>query len=175
VNNTNIFLQAVLLKECSKETPGQYKLQQQRGLFSNNFLSDTMVNTEELDTDLFRKFVFDHINTALTEGFNDNVGRTNVYPVFELVKPAIWDKIFDCLEDLFLGDPKTQKVASQFTQLNAQIEIDSQFSENRCKKQLPLALSIYQESLPGHYTKSQHLIRVSQISKIFINILICMV
>ncbi len=164
-NNTNSFLLAVLQKECSrsKETSGNTnKPQQHRGLSGHSFLSDTMVRNEAVDADLFRKFVFEHVNTALTEGFNDNIGRTNVYPVFELVKPSIWHKVFDCLAGLFLGEPKNQKIASQYGQLKAQIDIDAQFSENRCKKQLPIALNLYQDGLPGHYTKSQHFQRVGR-------------
>ena len=133
-------------------------------MIQGNFLSDSLRNNESLDASLFRKFVFEHIDTALTDGFNDNIGRTNVYPVFELPRASHWDKIFDALCDLFLSEPKTTKIQSQYAQLKSQIDIDAQFSENRCKKQMPAALNIYQEGLPSHYTKSQHNQRVFTIS-----------
>ncbi len=173
--DTNRFLLAVLHKECSKPNvlsnnshQRQFLTNQFAGESGTNnknnsvkFLADSLVSNESLDSNLFRKFVFDHIKTALVDGFNDNIGRTNVYPVFELARPNHWDKIFDCLYDLFLGEPKTNKIQSQYVQLRAQIDIDAQFSENRCKKQLPTALNLYQEGLPSHYTKSQHNQRVT--------------
>lgn len=36
------------------------------------------------------------------------------------------------------------------------LAIDTRFSEQRCKKVLPLALARYQEGLPTHYTKGIH-------------------
>lgn len=165
--DTNRFLLAVLHKECSKSNGlGNSSNQRQflNSQFSSNqskFLADSTVNNESQDSNMFRKFVFDHIKTALADGFNDNIGRTNVYPVFELAKPYHWDKVFDCLHDLFLGEPKTNKIQSMYNQLKTQIDIDALFSENRCKKQLPAALNLYQEGLPSHYTKSQHNQRVN--------------
>jgi protein SMG8 len=117
------------------------------------------------DNKLFRKFVSEHVNTALTEGFNDNIGRTNVAPLFELSTFSAWKKIHAALVDLFFNytatsQTKSSKIQSYFSQLKSQIDIDAQFSENRCKKVLPSALSLYQENLPGHYTQLQHQQRV---------------
>jgi protein SMG8 len=118
------------------------------------------------DTKLFRKFVFEHVNTALTEGFSDNIGRTNIAPLFELPTYSTWTKIYSALVDLFFNytptsQTKSAKIQSYFSTLRSHIDIDAQFSENRCKKVLPNALSLYQENLPGHYTQLQHQQRVN--------------
>ena len=114
------------------------------------------------DNKLFRQFVFEHINTALGDGFNDNIGRTSVAPVFELPNKTSWEKIYNALTDFFFGEspPKSSKIYSYFAQIKSHVDIDAQFSENRCKKVLPNALSLYQENLPAHYTNLQHQQRV---------------
>ena len=109
-----------------------------------------------IDEILFRNFIFEHTKKALNEGFNDNIGRTNVTPVFELPKASVWFKLYDALVDFFLKNPKSHKVLNQYSQLKAQIDIDGNFSENICKKNLPSAISLYKENLPAYYTKAQH-------------------
>ncbi|CAF0716244.1 unnamed protein product [Brachionus calyciflorus] len=113
-------------------------------------------NLEKLDNIEFKNFIFEHINTALTDGFNDNIGRTHVAPVFELPTVNTWYKIYDALLDFFLNEPKTTKIQTFYSQLKDQIDIDVQFSEKRCKKVLPNAINLYQENLPAHYSKTQH-------------------
>lgn len=125
--------------------------------WSSSFNNDSLDSSwQSLDLEQFRKFIFQHIKTALTIGFNDNIGRTNIPPIFELTTATIWYKIYQSLQEFFLGEPKTQKVMSIYAQLKDQIDIDVQFSERRCKKVLPHAINLYQESLPAHYSKSQH-------------------
>ena len=70
-----------------------------------------------LDETLFRKFIFDHTKKALSEGFNDNIGRTHVQPVFELPKVSVWYKLFDAVVNFFLKNPKSQKVLNHNAQL----------------------------------------------------------
>jgi protein SMG8 len=119
------------------------------------------------DAKLFRKFVLQHVSTALNDGFNDNIGRTNnVMPLFELPTHATFVKIYMALVDLFFKSAApvargSSKINTIFNQLKSHVDIDAQFSENRCKKVLPTALSVYQENLPVHYTKLQHQQRVS--------------
>lgn len=133
-----------------------------------NHLADKIMSNETLDENLFRKFIFDHTNKAFTDGFNDNIGRTNVNPVFELPKASVWYTLFDALVDYFLKRPRSQKVLNNYLSLKSHVDIDVQLSEQRCKKILPQALNLYQESLPNHYTKSQHQTSVN-IQFIFIN------
>ena len=162
--DTNRFLLATLYKECTRTKEVSVGGQRQHfgtdHTHSGHTFSDSIVNNEGTDASLFRAFVFEHIKTALSSGFNDNIGRTNVYPVFELPRASTWDKLFDSLCDFFMKEPKSTKMQSQYAQLKSQIDIEAQFSENRCKKVLPTALNLYQEGLPGHYTKSQHQLRV---------------
>ena len=114
-----------------------------------------------MDAKLFREFVFSHIRTALNDGFNDNIGRTNVAPVFELPTPETWYRVYQSLGEFFLAEPvKNAKLASYYSQLKSQIDLDVQFSENRCKKLLQPALGLYQDNLPSHYNKLQHQQRV---------------
>jgi protein SMG8 len=117
-----------------------------------------LLNSQDLDASLFRKFVFGHTAKALSEGFNDNIGRSNnVQPIFELPRASHFYKIFDGLIDLLLKDPpRSSKIQSHFAQIKTHIDIDAQFSENRCKKILPSSLNLYQENLPNFYTKAQH-------------------
>ena len=170
--DTNRFLLSNLFMECSraKEVAAnstnflshlrQQHHQQSSTMNQQNYLSNQIINNEGLDAKLFRKFVFEHVKTALNEGFNDNIGRTNVQPVFELPTVNCFEKLFDALCDFFLNEPKSSKIKQQYAQIKSHVDTESQFSENRCKKVLPTALSLYQENLPGHFTKSQHQQRV---------------
>ncbi len=126
------------------------------------------------DSVCFRAFVYQHIKVAFNDGFNDNIGRTNVQPVFELPKLSVWYKVYDALYDAFFYAHRCQtasttisgdqsklqaikvKINQYFTQLKPHIDIDSKFSMNRCKKVLPNALNIYQDNLPQHYTRVHH-------------------
>jgi protein SMG8 len=126
-------------------------------------LSNSLSNnndTDTLDGELFRRFLFQHVDTAVSDGFNDNIGRTNVLPVFELPSCDTWYRIFNAYLDFFLGEPKSNKIQAYYTQIKSHIDIDLQFSENRCKKLLTPAISLYQENLPLHYNKSQNQQRV---------------
>ena len=122
-----------------------------------------------IDEMLFRNFVFEHTKKALNEGFNDNIGRTNVSPVFELPKASVWFKLFDALVDFFLKNPKSNKVLNQYSQLKAQVDIDGNFSENICKKNLPSAISLYKENLPTYYTSAQHQQALEKALHLYVN------
>lgn len=45
--------------------------------------------------------------------------------------------------------------------------MDTRFSEQRCKKVLPLALARYQEALPNHYTRATHEARLASAMTLF--------
>lgn len=120
----------------------------------------------ELDAKLFREFVLEHVRTALDGGgFNDNIGRTNIAPVFELAGADTWYAVYAALVEFFLTprhrhSSSSSKIAAYYAQLKSQINLDAQFSENRCKKLLQPALALYQENLPAYYNKLQHQQRV---------------
>ena len=134
--------------------------------------AERILRSEELDASLFRKFVGEHTKKALSEGFNDNIGRTNnVQAIFELPRASVWHKLFAALADFMLREPaRSAKMRSHFAQLKSHVDIDAQFSQNRCKKIQPLAISIYQENLPTHYNKAQHEQRVSLFRTILVDV-----
>lgn len=139
---------------------------------SDPFKDVKAANISDEDTRLFRKFIVEHINTAFGPGgFNDNIGRTNVAPVFELPTKAIWDRVYDAFIKLFFHNISptlpvpnkllsAAKINNYFAQFKSHIDIDAQFSENKCKKVLQNAVSLYQENMPVHYTELQHQQRV---------------
>lgn len=162
--DSNRFLLSLMAKEISRPFDQQLASgsSSQTSIFSNNNSTN-----EDQDATLFRKFVFQHVQTALNDGFNDNIGRTNVNPVFELPTSNSWHKIYDSFFEFFLKEPKSSKIQSYYAQLKSHIDIDVQFSENRCRKVLPTALNAYQENLPGHYTKKQHQQRLDQAVSVY--------
>lgn len=149
---------------------------QKNSINTNEFLlstfvedsSQSIIEREMLDADFFRKFIFSHVNKALNSGFNDNIGRTNVQPVFQLPTLYVAYKVIGAFVDFLFKDTKTAKMKSYFVQLKSNIDIDAQFSENRCKKCLPLAINVYQENLPLHYTEDQHKQRVNRHDSFFL-------
>ncbi|XP_074655649.1 nonsense-mediated mRNA decay factor SMG8-like [Tubulanus polymorphus] len=115
------------------------------------------------------EFLWQHINLALTKGFEDNVNRRNMIPVqavFELPSIGTWFDVADKLHNFFLGDNEIMEV--EYTTLKAAVEIDASFSESRCLKVLPLAESAYQDGLPQFYPKSYHLKKLAQAKKVFL-------
>lgn len=124
---------------------------------------------DEEDTDRnFHSFLWTHVNTALTRGFDDNVGRHNVLPVFEL--PTIKD-FFDVLmmmKNFFFGNSHEDgEKKSIFNHLHNCLDVDNKFSEQRCAKALPIAMGVYQEGLPSHYTIDYHENKLSQALQMF--------
>lgn len=54
-------------------------------IHENGSLFDSASSTHENLEHSFSKFLFDHINLALTKGFDDNVGRYPVPAYFEVI------------------------------------------------------------------------------------------
>jgi protein SMG8 len=130
---------------------------------------------EEEDINSFRSFLFEHVKIALQpDGFNDNIGRTNVYSIFKRLNAETWYKVFNQLSSFFLQNNnnnttnpnRNQKTLEDkvFSQIKGYIDIDAQFSQNRCKKLIPTAINqFYQEGgLPPHYKREQHLKRLEK-------------
>ena len=158
LNVSNKFLMNSLIQDCLRFKDARLLTSSLHYDFNANIF-----DFYKADTRLFRKFLFGHVNQALKEGFNDNLGRNNVNPLFELMpSPVVFVKLFDALHDFFLNDqpPKSSKLQSYFNQIKTHVDIDAKYSENRCKKALPLAMKAYNETLPSHFTLS--LIHISQ-------------
>ncbi|CAG2218840.1 SMG8 [Mytilus edulis] len=100
----------------------------------------------------FKEFLFQHVELALGRGFDDNVGRNPVTPVFEV--PTCEERI-------------NAKAQAHFNTLKSLLETDIRFSENRCNKVLPVAEAAYQEGLPTHYVTNFHLNKLQQAHRVF--------
>ena len=197
INSVNSYLLSNLHKECTKNsklitsgttsssaTPRQrfsYSANRQQQHQQQHQQSNYSNDLNGYDAELFKNFLYQHINVAFKEGFNDNIGRTNIAPTFELPKFSNWVRIYETMhEALFnvksmlpaslptmpsypIGSVNEQKLVNLKTKLLQHIaqirpyaDIDVKFSMNRCKKSLPIALNVYQEGLPQHYTRKQH-------------------
>ena len=121
---------------------------------------------EDSNSRNFYSFLWPHINLALTKGFDDNFGRHT--SCFEL--PTIRDflKVLIKLKKPFLAkDDDSNESSSPFSHLRTSLDIDRRYSENRCSKVLPIALNVYQEGLPTHYTLDLHSRKLTQALQMF--------
>ena len=171
-----------LHRECMKTSSSKPRFS-----YSANRQQQSTPSKDFIDSELFSNFLNQHINIAFKEGFNDNIGRTNIAPIFELPKLSNWTRIYETLyEGLFnmkstittmlpqissaigstINEQKLNSLKSKLLQHISQIrpyaDIDVKFSMNRCKKSLPTALNVYQEGLPPHYTRKQHNARLDK-------------
>ncbi|XP_021346373.1 protein smg8-like [Mizuhopecten yessoensis] len=115
----------------------------------------------------FKEFLSQHIETALGRGFDDNVGRNPVPPIFEVPTCQTWFSVSSKLYNFFFGDTVNGKAHATFNTLKSLLETDIRFSENRCNKVLPLAEAAYQEGLPTHYITNFHLTKLAQAHRVF--------
>ncbi|XP_060084858.1 nonsense-mediated mRNA decay factor SMG8-like [Ylistrum balloti] len=115
----------------------------------------------------FKEFLSQHIETALGRGFDDNVGRNPVPPIFDVPTCQTWFNVSSKLYNFFFGDTVSGKAQATFNTLKSLLETDIRFSENRCNKVLPLAEAAYQEGLPTHYITNFHLTKLAQAHRVF--------
>ncbi|KAK3104605.1 hypothetical protein FSP39_006005, partial [Pinctada imbricata] len=108
----------------------------------------------------FKDFLWQHIELALGRGFDDNVGRNPVPPIFEVVTPQLWFAVATQLYNFFFSEPIISKSQGHFNTLKSLLETDLRFSENRCNKVVPVAEAAYQDGLPTHYITDFHLSKV---------------
>lgn len=119
----------------------------------------------------FFNFLWTHINTALTKGFDDNVGRHNVTPIFELPKLATFARVLSTLKEFLfkqlLNESSNAGLKSIANKLSLSLDADMMFSESRCNKILPVAFSFYREKLPANYTQEIHEQKLNQTLQFF--------
>ena len=110
----------------------------------------------------FSNFLRDHINTGFERGFADNISKhapsmRDVH--FELTGLGQWllvaDKVHTLLTEQLTSDEGHPHSEAMIT-LRDDMETEIMFSELRCKKILPTAVSAYNEGLPPHYTAEYH-------------------
>ena len=143
IRNPNEYLLSKLIKFCNPE---------------NN--ADKYLKKND-QANSFGSFLQNHVQLALTKGFDDNIGRHAAPPIFELPSyKDFFQVLLKLKEIIFQNDTNETKTA--FTNLRAAFDIDTRFSETRCAKVLPIALSHYKDQLPSHYTREFHEIKVAQ-------------
>ena len=105
----------------------------------------------------FYNFLWTHIGIAHTKGFDDNIGRHAGAPTFELPTPKEFFQIALKLKELLFSENiENSSLKTILNSLHSSLDIDTRFSESRCAKGLPIAMSIYQDALPPHYTRDFH-------------------
>ncbi|XP_054280613.1 nonsense-mediated mRNA decay factor SMG8 [Macrosteles quadrilineatus] len=133
-------------------------LEQNHCSFGYESLTDPLNKT--LDQK-FESFLQYHIDEAFSpNGFKDNNGRhTSLINAFETPPLGVLLEAANALYTVIVKDsPVSAPVLSTLHDL---LDTDIKFSEARCSKVLPLAISTYQENLPANYTKEYHLNKVS--------------
>lgn len=132
-----------------------------------------LLSLDEVESEerTFFNFLWTHINTALTKGFDDNVGRHNVTPIFELPKLATFARVLNTLKDFLfkqlVNESSNSGLKSIANKLALSLDADTMFSESRCNKILPVAFSFYREKLPANYTQEIHEQKLNQTLQFF--------
>lgn len=166
IRDSNEFFDELLHYYCNSKSDNQKPI----GL-STNICNEllSLDETEEKERTFF-DFLWNHINTALTKGFDDNVGRHNVTPIFELPKLITFSKVLMCLKDFFfkqLVNENNSSLKSIANKLLLSLDTDNIFTETRCSKILPVAFSFYREKLPPNYTQEIHEQKLNQTLQFF--------
>ncbi|XP_067139566.1 nonsense-mediated mRNA decay factor SMG8 isoform X1 [Centruroides vittatus] len=127
----------------------------------------SFLSEESTSDHSFHSFLWQHIQMALTKGFDDNVGRHPIPAYFELPSVKTWFEISNKLYNWFLSEPKESRSSSIHNSLRTALDIDVRFSEGRCGKVLPIAAAAYQENLPPHYTTDYHQRKLAHALQVF--------
>ncbi|XP_061755036.1 nonsense-mediated mRNA decay factor SMG8-like [Nerophis ophidion] len=122
-----------------------------------------------------KEFLWQHVELVLTKkGFDDSVGRNPQPSHFELPTYRKWAQVALRLHQVLVGGAEEEddvetaaKVQSQLKVLDAFLDADTKFSENRCQKALPLAHSAYQSNLPHNYTTTVHKNQLTQALRVY--------
>ncbi|XP_047489241.1 nonsense-mediated mRNA decay factor SMG8-like isoform X2 [Penaeus chinensis] len=106
----------------------------------------------------FNVFLQQHIDQALGKGFDDNVGRHSGPVFFYVPHAGIWFEAVNKVYKFFCCDPseKDTKAKQVLNSLQNLVETEVRFSDARCAKVLPIAISAYKDGLPPHYTQLHH-------------------
>merc|ERR1719422_2626785 len=127
------------------------------GPFYTQFLTE-----ENREKRCFSNFLREHINVGFERGFSDNISKHTGHSngnQFEVPTLGAWVEVADKLFDLFteeLTSEEGHKHSEAMMTLRDDMETEIMFSELRCKKILPTAISAYTDGLPPHYTAEYH-------------------
>ncbi|CAF0990983.1 unnamed protein product [Rotaria sp. Silwood1] len=172
----------VFIHRCYKESSSLGQTQKLLGILqgfvkqtkdssSNSNLFNRSHTHQQDDTHAFKRFLFRHIEEALTDGWsNDGIsgGARSETSSFELCTYSIWINLFNSIRELFETIPATNKTMRQaFGMLRANIDPDGKLNETRCKKYLPMAIKYYEDGLPSRYTQHFHEQRLQATNEFF--------
>ena len=140
--------------------------------FSGPFYSQQF--TEEMKPKRsFSRFLSEHINRAFEKGFYDNVskyGPGGGSSLWEIPTLAQWIQVANLLHRFFtevLTSAEGHDNSHAMCDLRDDLEIETIFSELRCKKILPQALAVYEENLPAYYNTEYHTAKLLQAMSVF--------
>lgn len=161
IRDSDEFFSELLFYYCGKG--------QQQPVLSSKICDQLLsLDTGEVKERTFFDFLWTHINAALTKGFDDNVGRHNVTPIFELPKLTTFTKVLLGLKEfLFRQFNEDNNLKSISNKLQLSLDTDNMFSETRCTKVLPLAFAFYRDKLPTNYTQETHEQKLNQTLQFF--------
>ncbi|CAG2174798.1 unnamed protein product, partial [Oppiella nova] len=141
IRHSSDYLMSRLIKYCNTED-------------KNSSSSD---EENDCEANSFHSFLWTHIGIAHSKGFDDNIGRHAAPPIFELPSAKeFFQTALKLKELLFSANVENSSLKTIFNSLHSSLDIDTRFSESRCAKVLPIAMGIYQDSLPSHYTRDFH-------------------
>lgn len=108
--------------------------------------------------DSLHDFLMLHVDQAFGDGFNDNMSRSVGQAAFELPRLHQFVAVAPTVYSVVMSDPAPDPLKALSTEIH--------FSEGRCVKVYPYALSTYQEGLPPFYTAGEHAIRLAHVQGI---------
>jgi len=156
---TTMDTQATLVNNCFSLMGAQdiSDIVSDSGPFYTQFLTE-----ESREKRCFSNFLREHINIGFERGFSDNISKHIGHSggnQWEVPTLGVWVEVADKLFDLFteeLTSEEGQKHSEAMMTLRDDMETEIMFSELRCKKILPTAISAYTDGLPPHYTAEYH-------------------
>lgn len=166
---------------CEQDTvtvvsgPRRYQ-QMRRSVRQSSFSGDqgSMSMGGQLVDCSLKEFLWQHVELVLTKkGFDDSVGRNPQPSHFELPTYSKWVQVASRLHQVLISNTEEElaelatKVQGQLKVLEAFLDADTKFSENRCQKALPLAHSAYQSNLPHNYTTTVHKNQLAQALRVY--------
>jgi protein SMG8 len=117
----------------------------------------------------FFEFLWKHVDTALSKGFDDNVGKHNVGSLFQLPSLQTFINVTATLTDYFFKNE--QKPIDLSKNLNEKLgkllEVDRNFSNSFCAKISTAAFGFYKEDLPETYPLHVHERKLNQTLQLF--------
>lgn len=80
---------------------------------------------------------------------------------FKAPEIGTWCQVANEMYNLFImGKDLDEESKIAMESLRSFLDIDTNFSERRCRKVQPIAMATYQENLPSHYNRNYHDTRV---------------